>query len=378
MTLADLGADVWKVESPFGGDDTRKWCPPEVGGTSTYYSTVNRCKRSIAVDLNHPEGRRLVLELARKADVLVENFMPSSLKRWGFSYEVFKGLNPGLIYCSISGYGRSNAFADRPGYDFVMQAECGFMSITGEPGGEPMRLGVAFIDILTGMNAAQAILAALYAREQTGRGQSIDLALFDSGLQGLANVATAHLNTGDDAGRYGNAHPTLVPYQLFSTSDGEHLAVAIGNDEQYRKLCLEVLETPELWNDERFKTNTGRAQCRTMLIPLLQAQFSLRDARDLLDRMKANDIPVGEVRSVAEAMASEEARERGAVSQVRTGGAEHLRLVASPLRLSGTPNREPGVPPRLGQHTEEILRQVLGLSGEEVSALIASGAVAAG
>ena len=370
MTLADLGAEVWKVETPHGGDDTRQWSPPDKEGVSTYYLTINRSKKSIAIDLNRPQGRELIRQLARSADIIVENLRPATLERWGFDYEAFRAINPRVIYCSISGYGRATPFSERPGYDFVLQAECGFMAVTGEPAGEPMRLGVAFIDIVTGMNAVQSILAALYARERTGQGQAIDIALLDSGLQCLANVATAHLNTGQEARRYGNAHPSIVPYELFAAAGGRHLAVAVGNDEQYRRLCVDVLRSPELWEDARFQTNRGRTANRTILVPELQKRFAQIDAEELQRRMGEHGIPAGEVRSVSAALASPEARAREAVVAVDTDWIGELRLVASPLRLSGTPPRAPLAPPRLGEHTREILRDVLHLGAEEVDELV--------
>jgi len=259
MTLADLGAEVWKIENPDGGDDTRTWMPPSVEGISTYYLSVNRSKKSVAIDLKTASGRAILTELASKADVFIENFRPASLKALGLSYESLSERNPRLIHCAISGYGRSTAFADRAGYDFVMQAETGFMSITGETDGNPMRLGVAFVDLATGANAIQSILAALFARERTGRGQSIDIALFDSGLHFLANIASGYLNTGSNPTRFGNAHPSIVPYQLFDTADGA-IALAVGNDQQYRRLCRDVLAREELCTDERFRTNAGRTR----------------------------------------------------------------------------------------------------------------------
>jgi crotonobetainyl-CoA:carnitine CoA-transferase CaiB-like acyl-CoA transferase len=378
MTLADLGAEVWKIEPPGSGDDTRHWSPPEAGGVSTYYLTVNRSKKSVAIDLNRPAGRRLLLALAAKADVVIENYRPATLRRWGFGYEAVRERNPQVIYCAISGYGRDTPYADRPGYDFVLQAECGFMAITGEPAGEPMRLGVAFVDLLTGANASQAVLAALFARERTGCGQYLDIALFDSGLQALANVATGCLNTGVEAQRYGNAHPSIVPYQLFTCGDGQRLAVAVGNDEQYQRLCTAVLDSPELAGDARFRANRTRTLHRAVLIPELQRHFAKFDAPTLLRRMQAADIPVGEVRSVKAALASAESVARGCVARVPTPGIGSVGLVQSPLRFSATPVRAPLPPPRLGEHTAEVLQGVLGLDTAEFNALVADGTLASG
>jgi crotonobetainyl-CoA:carnitine CoA-transferase CaiB-like acyl-CoA transferase len=359
MTLADLGAEVWKIEPPQGGDDTRHWSPPEKDGVSTYFMSVNRNKKSVALDLNTPEGLETVRALAVKADVLVENYRPATLKRWGLTYEKLKVLNPRLIVCSISGYGRDGAFADRPGYDFVLQAECGFMAITGEADGAPMRLGVAFIDIITGMNAVQAILAALYARERTGEGQWLDISLLDSGLACLANIATGYLNTGREPARFGNAHPSIVPYETFECSDAVTLAVAVGTDEQYRRLCQNVLEAPALWEEERYRTNRGRIVHRLDLIPALQRAFARYPSTIVMERMRAHAIPVGEVRAVSAALESAEARAREMVVTAVGPEGNEVRMVRSALRFSGTPVRAPEVPPALGAHTAEVLKEVL-------------------
>jgi crotonobetainyl-CoA:carnitine CoA-transferase CaiB-like acyl-CoA transferase len=360
MTLADLGAEVWKIEPPSGGDDTRQWSPPEKDGISTYFLSVNRNKKSVALDLNTPEGLQTVRALAVKADVLVENFRPATLERWGLTYDNLKALNPRLIVCSISGYGRESPFSARPGYDFVLQAECGFMAITGAREGPPMRLGVAFIDILTGMNAVQAILAALYARERTGEGQWLDISLLDSGLQCLANVATGYLNTGQEPQRLGNAHPSIVPYETFECADGVTLAVAVGNDEQYRRLCQQVLRAPALWQEERYQTNRGRTLHRNELIPALQREFTCHSGAHLLERMRAHAIPVGEVRTVGAALGSAEAQARGAVVSAVSAAGSEVRMVRSALRFSATPVRAPEAPPALGEHTAAVLREVLG------------------
>ena len=249
MTLGDLGAEILKVEQPGRGDDTRHWMPPAAGDLSTYYLAANRNKKGVAIDIGHPEGRQIILDLARESDILVENFRPASLRRLGLTREVLHAVNPRLIICSISGYGRDHALEDRPGYDFIIQAESGFMAITGEVGGAPMRLGVAFIDLVSGMNAVQAILAALYMRERTGRGQWLDIGLTDSAAFLLANVGAGYLNTGQEPMRFGNAHPSIVPYQLFDCADGP-LAVAVGNDDQFRRFCT-VIGRDDLAGDPR-------------------------------------------------------------------------------------------------------------------------------
>jgi crotonobetainyl-CoA:carnitine CoA-transferase CaiB-like acyl-CoA transferase len=376
MTLADLGAEVWKIENPIGGDDTRHWMPPEKNGVSTYYLSANRNKKSVAIDLNQPAGRDLIRALAAKADVLVENFRPASLKRWNLDYEAIRQVNPKLVYCSISGYGRGGEFEDRPGYDFVLQAECGFMAITGEPEGVPMRLGVAFIDLATGMNAVQGILAALFARERTGVGQWIDISLLDSGLHHLANVGSGVLNSGREPKRHGNAHPSIVPYEVFECGDGVNVALAVGNDEQYRRLCVNVFEAPELWDNEKYRTNRGRTTHRAVLIPLLQAQFKRFASPDLIGRIREHGISVGEVRTVGAALQSPEAAARQSVISAPSASLGTVRMVASPLRLSETPVVPPIAAPTLGQHTHLILSSVLGLSEAEISQLHQQGIIA--
>jgi crotonobetainyl-CoA:carnitine CoA-transferase CaiB-like acyl-CoA transferase len=373
MTLADLGAEVWKIENPDGGDDTRAWTPPSVGGISTYYLSANRNKKSIAVDLKTAGGRAIVSELAAKADIFVENLRPKSLAAAGLTYDRLAALNPRLIHCAISGYGRNTAFADRPGYDFIMQAETGFMSITGEVTGAPMRLGVAFIDLVTGMNATQAILAALHARERTGVGQSIDIALLDSGLHLLANVASGYLNTGSNPARFGNAHPSVVPYQTFDTADGV-IALAIGNDQQFLRLCRDVLDCDELL-DEAFRTNAARTRNRNVLIPRLQKEIARFDTKGLMSKLRQHGIAAGEVRTVAEALSSEEALARGALMEAPDPQLGQVRMVRSPLRMSHSPTVEPIAPPALGQHTRDVLRSVLDYSADRIAELEKEGAV---
>jgi crotonobetainyl-CoA:carnitine CoA-transferase CaiB-like acyl-CoA transferase len=374
MTLADLGAEVWKIENPAGGDDTRAWMPPSVDGISTYFLAANRNKKSVAVDLKTAEGRAIVAELAAKADVLVANLRPSSLRSAGLAYDSLSAINPRLIHCSISGYGREGAFAERAGYDFVMQAEAGFMSITGEVAGEPMRLGVAFVDLAAGANATQAILAALYARERTGVGQAIDIALFDSALHFLANIASGYLNTGVGPTRFGNAHASIVPYQLFDTADG-CIALAVGNDPQYRRLCCDVLGCQELWTDDRFRTNAARTRNREVLIPRLQAEIGRHATAAFLSKLTEHGIPGGAVRSVAEAFASQEARARDVVVTAAHPHLKEVRMVRSPLRLSGSPTVAPIAPPGLGQHTREVLASVLAYPAERIAELERQGAV---
>ena len=359
QTLADLGAEVWKIEEPTRGDDTRGWRPPEIGGESTYFLCCNRSKKSVAIDLRSEAGRETVKALAAQADVLVENYRLGALDRMGLGAEALCALNPRLIYCSVSGYGRTGPRAAEAGYDFVLQAESGLMAITGEPDGAPMKLGVAISDIVTGMNATQAILAALIARERTGRGQVLDIALFDSALALLANVGSGHLATGHAPGRLGNAHATVVPYQLFDTSDGV-LALAIGNDSQFRTLCLRVIDRPDLADDPRFLTNRDRNLHREVLVPALAAVFAAAPTDHWIARLRAEGVPGGKVRSVPEALAAPEVAARGMVVEVADAVHGRLRLLGSPLKFSDTPVRAPVAPPRLGEHTEAVLATLSG------------------
>lgn len=365
QTLADLGAEVWKIEEPIKGDDTRSWMPPEINGESTYFLCCNRSKESVAIDIKDPAGQAVVRRLAEKADVLVENFRKGALERFGLGYEQLAAVNPRLVYCSISGYGRTGSRAEEAGYDFAIQAESGLMAITGEPDGMPMKHGIAMTDIVTGMNATQAILAALLAREKTARGQHIDVSLFDSAVALLANVGSGHLATGSEPRRFGNAHATVVPYQLFDSADGV-LALAVGNDLQFKNLCIQVLERPDLWADERYQKNRDRVLNRRTLIPALAEVFRTRGTTEWIRLLKLAGVPAGQVRKVSEVFSSPEVAERGLVVEVPDERHGTLRLMASPLRLSGTPVRPPVAPPRLGEHTSDILKRELGMSEEEI------------
>ncbi|GAA5666395.1 CaiB/BaiF CoA-transferase family protein (plasmid) [Nitratireductor rhodophyticola] len=374
MTLGDLGADVLKIEQPGTGDDTRTWMPPAVEGVSTYYLGANRNKKSVAIDIGKPEGRDLIIELAKKSDVLIENFRPASLKKFKLTYDDLKDINPRLIYCSISGYGRGHELEERPGYDFIIQAESGFMSITGEKDGEPMRLGVAFIDLISGMNAVQAILAALFMRERTGKGQWLDISLTDSAMFMLANVASGHLNTGREALRYGNAHPSIVPYQLFDCVDGR-IALAVGNDEQFRRFC-KIIGLPDLAMDERFVTNKGRTEARDELLPIIEDKLRDRKLHELLAELRAVGVPAGELRTVGQAFASDVAILRDTVVSVPSERIGTFRSVRSPLRMSESPFAPPTVPPEVGEHTRQVLQAELDLSADRVDQLLEMGVVA--
>ena len=374
QTLADLGAEVWKIEAPGQGDDTRGWSPPDVDGESTYFMCANRSKASIAVNLKHAEGQRLVRELAREADVLVENYRLGALDAFGLGYEDLSSINPGLIYCSISGYGRTGPRAAEAGYDFVIQAESGLMSITGEPDGAPMKLGVAITDLVTGMNGVQSILAALLARARSGRGQHIDLALLDGALSVLANVGAGYLATGQAPGRLGNAHPTVVPYQIFATRDGS-FALAVGNDAQFARLST-LVGRPEWGDDPAYATSRARVLNRARLIPELERIFAREDTAHWLAAVRAAGIPAGAVRSVAAALDAPEIAARGLIADTPDARHGTLRLLRSPLRLLGTPPREPAAPPRLGEHTAEVLARVLALDETALDRLRTQGAIA--
>jgi formyl-CoA transferase len=354
MMLGDLGADVVKVEPP-EGDDTRRWGPPYHGGESAYYLCCNRNKRSVVLDLSTGEGRDAARRLALRSHVLVENFKPGTTARWGLDYDSLAVENPALVYCSISGFGRTGPLADLPGYDYVMQAMGGVMSITGEPDGAPMKVGVAIVDITAGMLACSAVLAALRVSEATGRGQLIDMSLFDAHLSWLANVGSNYLVTGETPGRYGNGHPNIVPYQAFRASDG-WLVLAVGNDRQWQRFCRAV-ERADLADDPRFATNDLRVTNRAALVPLLEEMFAGRTVGEWVALLREHDVPAGPINTVDRALESEQARARGMVRTVEHPGGP-LQLVASPLGLTATPPLIRRRPPLLGEHTDEVLREV--------------------
>lgn len=374
QTLADLGAEVWKVEMPGVGDDTRSWLPPDLNGESTYFLCANRSKESLAIDISTPEGQVLIRELACQADVLVENFKLGGLDKYGLGYESLRELNPALIYCSISGYGRTGPRAAEPGYDFVIQAESGLMSITGDVQGQPMKLGVAITDLVSGMNAVQAILAALLSRTRTGQGQLIDISLLDGAVSILANVGSAYLAAGTEPQRYGNGHPTVVPYQIVSAAQGQ-FALAVGNDKQFAALCA-VLDLPALAHDERYRSNRARVLNRDELISCLEKALAKHDRLYWIDKIRAAGIPVGLIRTVPEALEAPELKARGMVGSTLDTRHGELRLMRSALHLRGTPPREPVAPPRLGQHTDAVLRRILDMSATGLEVLREKGVIA--
>jgi crotonobetainyl-CoA:carnitine CoA-transferase CaiB-like acyl-CoA transferase len=360
MVLGDLGADVIKVELP-EGDETRGWGPPFANGESAYYLCVNRNKRDIVINLKTDEGKKVLRDLAMQSDVLVENFRPGTLEKFGLGYETLHVLHPKLIYCSITGFGQTGTMKDKPGYDFMIQALGGLMSITGEPGGEPMKTGVAVVDLFAGQNAIIAILAALQARTLTGRGQHLDIALFDSQLGWLANVASNFLISGKLPKRHGNAHPNIVPYQSFQAGDG-WFAIAVGNDRQFERLC-KTLDRPDLAVDEKFVTNAGRVQNREELIPLLASIFKTRAVSDWLKKLEEAEIPCGPINNFEQVFSMPNVREREMVVTMKHPTIGELPLVGSPLKMSDTPVEYRLPPPLMGEHTNEILKE-LGLDDQ--------------
>ncbi|MBI5112259.1 MAG: CoA transferase [Rhodovulum sp.] len=366
--LADLGAEVIKVERPEVGDDTRTWGPPFVaerdggGGTAAYYHATNRGKRSVTADFETPEGHALVLDLAREADVVIENFKLGGLARHGLDYDSLAALNPRLIYCSITGFGQTGPYAARAGYDYLVQAMGGIMHLTGAPDGEPMKIGVAFADIFTGLYAAAAIQAALIERASSGRGQHIDMALLDSLVGVLANQALNYLVSGVSPARMGNAHPNIVPYQVFPAADG-HLVIAVGNDGQFRRLC-DVLGAADLAADPRWATNAGRVAGRDTLVPMLAALTTRRTRADLLAALEAAGVPAGPIHDVAEVFADPQVVARGLRLDLPAPDTAAGRVpgVRTPILFSRTPLAYETASPALGADDAEIAaRRAAGL-----------------
>ena len=384
--LADLGADVIKVERPVDGDDTRHWGPPFLQDSeghntahASYFTACNRNKRSITIDMAKPEGQALVRKMAQQSDIVVENFKVGGLTHYGLDYASLKAINPRLIYCSVTGFGQDGPYAERAGYDLMVQAMSGMMSITGQCEGVPTRVGVALIDLFTGVYAASAILAALEVRNRTGEGQHIDMALLDVGMAILANQAAGFLNTGKVPMRQGNSHPSLVPYQDFETADGAML-LAVGNDGQFARFC-EVAGHPEWAQDSRFATNTARVQHRDILVPLLQGATRTRTTAQWIAALEHRAVPCGPINDIGQAFDDAQVQARGlkvtqplAPDTAASTGIAAIHSVASPLRLQATPPVLRNPPPALGEHTDAVLSE-LGLSGAEVAQLRAQGIV---
>jgi crotonobetainyl-CoA:carnitine CoA-transferase CaiB-like acyl-CoA transferase len=384
QNLADLGAEVIKIERPKVGDDSRAFGPPWVKDAqgrdtkdSAYFTSANRGKKSVTVNLAQPEGQALVRELAAKSDVLLENYKFGDLARYGLGYEDLRKINPRLIYCSVTGFGQTGPYKERPGYDFMIQGMGGMMSVTGEPdgapGGGPQRAGVPIADIITGMYASIAICAALAHRAQSGQGQHLDLALLDSQIALLAYQNTNYFATGKPPRRIGNLHPNIVPYQPFRAADGE-VILACGNDNLYRKFC-EAAGCTELATDARFATNGKRVENRDELARLLGAIFARRSKKEWVELLDAAGVPNGPINDIAQVFAEPQVKARGVRIEVEHPVAGKLPMVASPMRFSGTPLEHKRPPPLLGEHTEEVLRELLGKGAEELARLRESGAI---
>jgi len=384
QTLADFGADVIKVERPGAGDDTRHWGPPylkDAAGADTaeaaYYLAANRNKRSVTVDIATPEGQQIVRELAAQSDVVLENYKVGQLAKYGLDYESLRAVKPDLVYCSVTGFGQTGPYAHRAGYDFIVQGIGGFMSITGErdsePGGGPQKAGVAIADLATGLYSTIAVLAALAHRDRTGEGQYIDMALLDVQVALLANMNTNFLASGKPPVRWGNAHPNIVPYQTFQTSDG-WIIVAVGNDGQFRKF-VEAGGRAELADDERFATNPSRVRHRDTLVPILAEMVKTRAKADWIGTLEAARVPCGPINELDEVFDNEQVVARGMqVSLPHPCGAD-VKLVRNPIRMSATPPDARTAPPLLGAQTEDVLRDMLGYDDERIAALKAKQAI---
>ena len=374
MVLGDLGAEVIKVEHPVRGDDTRDW-GMRVGATETaYFNSVNRNKRSVCLDLKTPEGQQIARDLIRKSDIVIQNFKFGDIERLGLGYEQMKEDQPGLIYCSITGYDRTGPEAARPGYDLVIQGEAGLMALNGEPTQPPLKFGVAAVDMMTGMYAAQGVLAALYDREKTGLGRHVGMALFDCGLMITAYYGLEALLRGNDPPRYGNAHPSIMPYGVYEAEDGP-LVIAVGNNSQYLRFCTEVIDRPDLASDARFKTNLERTIHREELAPQLRQAVALFKRKDLLERMTRVGIPCGEVAGLYEAMTSARAVDAGLVAKMPHPVAGSVDVMVSPYRFNGERLPVRSAPPTLGEGTNAVLADLLGLSEETLRGLKERGVV---
>jgi len=374
MVLGDLGAEVIKVEHPKRGDDTRDW-GVRVGSTETaYFNSVNRNKRSVSLDLQTAEGQQIARELAQQCDVVIQNFKFGGAEKLGLGYDQLKEARENLIYCSISGYDRRGPEAARPGYDVVVQGEAGLMALNGEADQPPLKFGVAAVDLFTGMYAGQAVLAALFERQKTGKGRHIEMALFDCGLMITSYYGLEAMIKGEDPPRYGNAHPSIIPYGVFDAEDGP-LVIAVGNNRQYERFCREVIERPDLVDDDRFRTNITRTVNREVLTPEIQHEIGTRKRQFLLERLTRAGIPCGEVLGLHEALTSKRAAEAGLVMTYQHPEAGSTHVLAPPYRFDGVRLPVRSAPPQLGEGTNDVLQSLLGVSEERLARLKVEGVV---
>ena len=382
--LGDLGADIIKVERPRSGDDTRGWGPPFADGMtgdaeadatarSAYFCSVNRNKRSLAIDITSDEGAAILRDLATECDVLVENFKVGGLAKYGLDYEAVKQINPRLVYCSITGFGQDGPDSTRAGYDFMIQGMGGLMSVTGEPDGMPMKIGVALVDVLTGTNAATAILAAVIHASRTGEGQHIDMSLFDVSVASLANQALNYLVSGNVPGRLGNAHPNIVPYQAFATEDG-HIILAVGNDSQFQKFC-DVAGLAGVADDPTFATNRARVTGRQTLLPLIEEAFLKHTTGWWLDELAKVGVPAGPINPIDAALAEPQAVHRRLSMKIPDDLTGSVPGIASPLRLAATPPKASMPPPRLGAHSRDVLKDLLSMEESRIESLLSDGII---
>ncbi len=374
MILGDLGAEIIKVEIPGIGDGSRAWGPPFIKGESAYYLSINRNKKSITINLKHPKGREIIYKLVEMSDVFIENFRPSVAEKLGVSYDELKRVNPKIIYCSISGFGQTGPYKDKRAYDLLIQAMSGFMGITGEPNRPPVRIGVAIMDLGAGMYATISILAALIAREKTGKGQKIDISLLDTGVSWLTYMAMNYFATGRNPPKMGSAHPNLVPYQCFEDKNGRYFAVAVGNDEHWKRLC-KALELQDWIDNPKYATNAKRVEHRDEIVKALSELFKSKTREEWLKLLEEEGVPCAPVYEVSEALSNPQIIHREMVIEIEHPTIGKLKQLGTPMKLSETPCQIRYPPPLLGQHTKEILKELLGYSDEEIEELRKIGAI---
>jgi crotonobetainyl-CoA:carnitine CoA-transferase CaiB-like acyl-CoA transferase len=372
MSLGDMGAEVIKIEEPGKGDDTRGW-PPFVSGEATYFLSVNRNKKSLTLNMKAPEGQEILRRLLASADVVLENFRPGTMERLGFGYEILRKANPRLVYCSISGFGESGPEAHRAGYDLIVQGESGIMDLTGFPDGPPVKVGNSIADLVAGMSAAHGVTLALLARTRTRRGQKVEIAMLDVMASLLTYQAGIYFGTGQRPTRKGNQHPSIVPYEVFKASDA-YVTLGVANNSLWLQ-CCRALERPELATDRRFDTEAKRVENRAELVPLINEILAARSADEWLKRLEAAGVPAGRIRSVAEVCESEHLKARGMIARLSHPSAGHVTVMGVPVRLGATAGAVRTPPPLLGQHTEAVLRRVLGMRAAQIAQLRRAGAI---